>query len=189
MPTQAEVARYLQGALLLAKGDASGIRLFDLSIEGFWQSFTAALIAAPAYLLVLIDRFNLTGWPENLLGSLTAETIAYGCSWVAFPIAAIFLTRVLGLGGRYVPLVVAANWSAVLQIGLYTAVVLTSLILPQDLRAVLVLAATIAVLIYQWFVIRSALETSSGIAFGLLIVDALLSMTVSRTVDALLQPG
>jgi hypothetical protein len=54
MPSYAEIQRALQGAWLLARGDTRGMGLFDLSVEGFWRSFAAALLAAPAYVLVLL---------------------------------------------------------------------------------------------------------------------------------------
>lgn len=189
MPTSLEIARYLQAAWQLARGDERGIARLDLSLEGFWGSFAAALVAAPAYALVLIEQYATLGWPQHLPGTVLAEILAYLAGWIAFPVAAIFLTRLLDLGARYVPLVVAANWSSVLQITLYALVVLASLAVPRSLRTLLLFAATVAVLVYQWFVIRSALRTTSGIAFALVVIDVLLSMAVSRTLDGLLQPG
>lgn len=189
MPTSLDIARYLQGAWQLARGDARGISKLDLSLEGFWGSFAAALVAAPAYTLVLLEQYAFMGWPEQMGRTVLAEVVAYGCGWIAFPLAAIFLVRLLDLGGRYVPLVVALNWSSVLQITLYALVVLVSYILPRELRTLLLFSTTVAVLVYQWFVIRSALRTTSGIAFGLVVIDVLLSMATSRAIDALFQPG
>lgn len=188
MPTSLEIARYLQGALLLAQGDERGIGRFDLSLAGFWGSFAAALVAAPAYALVVLEQYLAIGWPRHVPGTALVEILAYLAGWIAFPFAAIFLTRLLDLGARYVPLVVAANWSSVLQINLYALVLLVSLALPANLRALLLFAATVAILVYQWFVIRSALRTTSGIAFGLVVIDVLISMAVSRTIDGLFLP-
>ena len=55
------------------------------------------------------------------------------------------------------PLIVANNWSAVIQVALYTAVVVIGTILPAELRTLALFTATILVLTYQWFVIRTAL--------------------------------
>lgn len=189
MPTRAEIARSLEGAWLLARGDPRGVARLDLTLEGFWRSFAAALVAAPAYAVVLVEQHAFRGWPDGLAGALAGETVAYAAGWLTFPVAAVFLTRLLGLTARYVPLVVAANWSAVLQIALYALTVLLGLLLPRELRTLLLLCATAAVLVYQWFVIRSALATTGGIAFGLVVIDVLLSMATSRAIDALLAPG
>ena len=134
-------------------------------------------------------RYASTGWPQAIFQGLFAELVAYACGWVAFPIVAIFLTHLLGLTARYIPLVVAANWSAVLQVGLYTAVVIVSLLVPRELRAALLLSATLAILAYQWFVIRTALQTTAGIAVGIVVIDVLLGIALNRAVDGLLQPA
>ena len=190
MPSYAEIQRSVQGAWLLAKGDTRGMNLFDLSVEGFWRSFAAMLIVAPVYALVLLAQpVPADSEPDSLTGMLLAEAVAYVVGWVAFPVAAIFLTRLLGLAAGYVPLVVANNWSAVVQIAFYAAVVVLGTLLPGELRAISLLAATLAILVYQWFVIRTALDTGGGIALGIVVVDVLLSLAVSRGMDGLLGVG
>ncbi len=189
MPSYAEIRRSIEAAWLLARGDQRGMTLFDLSVDGFWHSFAAALLVAPAYALVLADQYAHLGWPESTLWTALTETISYVAGWLAFPIAAIFLTRLLGLASRYVPLIVANNWSAVVQMGVYTVVVVFGTLLPPEMRALALLLTTLAVLAYQWFVIRTALGTSSGTALGLVVIDVLLSMAVSRGLDAVLQSG
>ena len=42
-----QIARGIRGALLLARFDARGMEYFDLSVEGFWDSFFGAVLAAP----------------------------------------------------------------------------------------------------------------------------------------------
>jgi hypothetical protein len=189
IPTWPEIARSVQAASLLARGDPRGMAGFDVSVEGFWKSFTAALVVAPAYVLVLVDQYRLTGWPERPWAAAFAETVAFAIGWLAFPVAAIPLTRLLGLSARYVPLIVANNWSAVIQVALYTVVVLVGMVLPAEMRATALFTSTILVLVYQWFVIRTALGTTGGTAAGLVVIDVLLSITVSRILDGLLQPG
>ena len=118
-----------------------------------------------------------------------AEIASYLLGWLAFPLAAIPLTRLLGLCTRYVPLIVANNWSTVIQVALYTTVVLVGIILPAELRTTALFAATLVVLVYQWFVIRTALATTGVIALGLVVIDVLLSITISRILDGMLQSG
>lgn len=189
MPSYAEIRRSLEGVWRLARGDQGGMSLLDLSVDGFWRSFAAMLLVAPAYALVVVDQYANLGWPDAPVWTAVAEALSYVCGWVAFPIAAIFLTRLLGLSARYVPLIVANNWSAVVQMALYAAVVLAGTLMPSQLRALALLVATLTVLAYQWFVIRTALGTSSGTALGLVVIDVLLSLALSRGLDALLQPG
>lgn len=189
MPSSAEIAHQLQGAWLLARGDRRGLDWFDVSVDGFWRSFSAALVVAPVYALVLLEQYAALGWPDSGWRAAFAEASGYVAGWVAFPIAAIFLTRLLGLGSRYVALVVAANWSAVLQIALYAALVTVSLVLPTGMRTPLLFGATLMILAYQWFVIRTALATGTSTAVGLVLIDVLLGMMVSRAIDAVFYPA
>jgi hypothetical protein len=189
MPSYAEIRRSVEAAWLLARGETRAMALFDVSLEGFWKSFAAALLVAPAYAIVLLDQYRLVGWPEHVVGTMLAEAVSFAVGWVAFPIVTIFLTRLLGLGARYVPLIVANNWSAVVQVAPYTTVVIVGTVLPTELRTLALFVATLAVLTYQWFVIRTALQTTSATAFGFVVVDILVSLMLSRGLDGLLQPG
>jgi hypothetical protein len=189
MPFLADVRRSLEGAALLARLDPSGMERFDLSVEGFWRSFSAALIAAPPYGVLLADRYGREGMGPHVGQVLSAEFLGYALGWIAFPIAALFLTRMLGLGARYVALIVAGNWAAVLQVGLLAAAVIVAGFLPESQRGPIALTVTLAAVAYQWFVVRAALQTSGLIAFGIVVVDVLLSVLLNLFTDSLLQPA
>lgn len=186
MPSREEILRAVTGAWLLAQGDRRGMQLFDLSVEGFWKSFTAALLVAPVYALLLAEEYARLGWPEQIGATISTRLVAFVLGWFSFPVAAIFLTRMLHLGSRYVPLIVANNWSAVLQVSLYFGASIVGFVLPAHLQTIVLFAVTIAVLVYQWFVVRTALETTGGVAIGVVVIDLLLSILVSRAVDAVL---
>lgn len=189
MPSRAEILRALNGAWLLARGDPRGLDWFDLTVDGFWASFAAALIVAPAYALLLLEQYGRLGWPEELGSTIVAEALTFVLGWVLFPVLAIFLTRALGLSARYVPLIVAGNWSAVVQVGLYCAVAFLAVAMPDAVRSMLLLAATLVVLVYQWFVARTALQTTGLVAATLVAADIVLSLTLNRALDTLLQPA
>ena len=187
MPTAEEVRRALTGAILLLRGEPAGMGCFDLSVDGFWKSFAAVLLVVPGYVLLLIEQYAATGLPADLMTVVFVETLAYAAGCVAFPIVAVLLTRLMGLGGRYVPLIVAGNWSSLPQIGFLLAALLVSLAVPS-VRPMVFLAATLAAVTYQWFVARTALQTTGLTAFGLVVVDVLLSIGISLTADGILTP-
>jgi uncharacterized membrane protein YobD (UPF0266 family) len=189
MPSREEIKSALLGAADLARLDASGMGRFDLSIEGFWNSFFAAALAAPGYLILVLDAYATEGAPADLGLVFFVETIAYAANWIVFPLAAALLTRVLGLGARYVPLIVAGNWAAVLQVALLVVALAIGSLAPGDLRSPLLLAALAAVMVYQWFVIRTALQTSGGIALAFLVIDVLLSRLINLSADSFTQAG
>lgn len=186
MPLLADARRGLEGATLLARLDRRGMDRFNLSIEGFWRSFSAALVAAPPYLVLLGERYGREGPGAHVGEVMLVEVLSYGAGWIAFPLAAVFLTRLLGLGSRYVALIVAGNWAAVLQVSLLALTVLVAGFLPEAQRAALALTATVVAVAYQWFVIRTALQTSGLTAFGLVVVDILISVMINLGSDALI---
>jgi hypothetical protein len=186
MPDRAEVASALYGAYRLAWFDATGMAHFNLTFDGFWHSFFAAVLVAPAYAVLV--GLQVAAEPEAVdLGLLVVtESIGYALAWAAFPLVAIVLTRVLGLDRRYVALIVALNWTAVLQTVLFMIVVLAGPMLPGALGTLLITLMTGAILLYQGFVIRSALETTSGIALMLLLVDLVVTALINIGTDRLL---
>lgn len=189
MPSLDEIRRSLEGAWLIARRDPGAMSRFDLTVDGFWRSFFAAVIVAPGYLVLLASEYAEQGLGANLGEVVLIEALAYLVIWVAFPIMALLLTQALGLGHRYVPLVVAGNWGAVLQVALIVAATLVGSFLPEGGPAVLRLAALLVALAYQWQVIRISLETTGLVAAGFLAVDILLSEMIRLGTDALVQPA
>jgi hypothetical protein len=186
MPGREEVANALYGAYRLAWFDVSGMAHFNLTVDGFWRSFFAAVLVAPAYAILVGMQLSAEAADFNLALVFLTEGIGYILAWCAFPLIAIVLTRLLGLDRRYVALVVAVNWSAVLQTTAFLAVVLLGLIVPEGLGTLVVTLTTLAILIYQWFVIRTALETTGGIALMLLLVDLVVTSMINAGADRML---
>jgi hypothetical protein len=186
MPHREEVLSALYGAYRLVRLDPAGMTFFNLTFDGFWRSFFAAVLVAPAYAILI--GLRVAAEPETVdLGLLVlTESIGYVLAWCAFPLVAIILTRLLRLSGGYVALIVALNWTAVLQTALFLAVVLLGPILPEVLATLLVTLTTVAIMGYQWFVIRSALQTTGGIALMLLLVDLVVTSTINMGADRLL---
>jgi hypothetical protein len=179
MPDRAEVLSALHGAYRLAWFDPAGMTHFNLTFDGFWRSFFAAILVAPAYAVLVGLQVAGEAEPVDPGLLLLTESIGYVLAWAAFPLIAIVLTRLLGLGGNYVALIVALNWTAVLQTALFLAVVLIGPLLPEGLGTLAITLTTGAILVYQWFVIRTALQTTSGVALMLLLVDLVITSLIN----------
>src|SRR5687768_1174023 len=109
-----EVQLAVGGALRLARGDRRGLGFFDTSIDGFWRSFRAGLICYPLYLLLLSFRIGTAQWEAaGAVPVIAVETIAYVIAWVAFPLLILPLARWLGREDRFLPFMVAYNWSQI----------------------------------------------------------------------------
>ncbi len=185
MPDRAEVQRSLYGVYRLALLDPQGFGYLNLSVEGFWNSFFAAILAAPAYAILIADTVLSTEESVDLGWFVIVETIAYIIGWAAFPVAALIATRFLGLGRNYAILVIAANWAVVLQVTMFLMVVLLTPMLPESAGSLAMLVATVAILAYQWFITRTALQTTGGIAAALVILDLTLNILISLSAERL----
>jgi hypothetical protein len=105
----------LAGAWRLMLGKADGLRLLDLSADGFWNSFFAILVAAPALIVGWVGIANEIGDPNAFAGRfsmlLRLATVDIG-SWVLPLVALALVAPRAGIGGRFVHYVVASNWAS-----------------------------------------------------------------------------
>jgi branched-subunit amino acid transport protein AzlD len=190
MPATAwlEVRLALVGALRLAKGDRGGLSCFDRSLDGFWRSFRAAVIAYPLYLMLLMMRVTIAEWERSggfyIIG---VETIAYVVAWVAFPLAMLRVTRWINRSHRFFDFMVPYNWSQLPQSALFVLVGLQaeSQAVSVQPAQVIEIAAAIAVLAYEWFIARVALETTASAAALVVLVDLVLGVLISHVASSL----
>lgn len=184
MPSQEEVLRSIYGAWLLARMDESGMGQLNLSVDGFWRSFFAAVLVAPGYALLVMQ--DLVARPDEVdaFWAFVVEILAYGIGWAAFPLVAIGLTRAFGLSRNYSAMIIAVNWAMVIQIGVFLAAIGVGIVLPW-LGGLVVTIVTGAILFYQWFVIRTALQATGGIALVFVLVDLIVTIVINSIAEGL----
>ena len=183
-----EVQLAVGGALRLARGDPRGLGFFDTSIDGFWRSFRAAVICYPFFLILLGFRVSTARWQAaGLMPIVIVETIGYVISWVAFPLLMLPLSRWLGREERFLPFMVAYNWSQVPQTALFVilAAGAASGLLPHAVAQLADFAAAVAVLLYEWYIARVALAVSSSQAVPVVLLDLVLGSVLSRITETL----
>src|SRR3546814_19522844 len=105
-----DIARSIQGALRLAARDPAGVQAFDTSLRGFWGSFFAAVLALPFYAAVVLTRSDEPPVVVTPFAFALTEALASVCAWFAFPLAMVYVTRLIGRDAQYVPYIFAANW-------------------------------------------------------------------------------
>lgn len=186
MPPVAEIRHYFAGAWRLARGDTGGMTHFDFSADGFWRSFWAVVIVAPGYAILVANQYARNNEPVDFWPTLTAESLSYLLGWAAFPILAIFVTRYYGVTNRYVPLIVTLNWSSQVQIAAFLIPVALGVVLPSELVGLLLIVVTGAVLVYQGFIIKTALGCPVGTAITFLAVDLVSVMLVNGLVFSII---
>jgi hypothetical protein len=183
-----EVQLAVGGALRLAVGDRRALGVFDASIDGFWRSFRAGLICYPFYLLLLSFRIDGPRWEAaGVAPILVVETIAYVISWVALPLLVLPLSRWVGREDRFLPFMVAYNWSQIPQTGLFVLVGLDrwSGLLTPSAGGLAGLLSVVAALAYEWYIARVALAVTGAQATLVVIIDLLLGTVLGRVAGAL----
>jgi hypothetical protein len=185
----AEIGPALYGAWRLAHFDAGGMRYFDRSLTGFWRSFQAALLAAPFAAVLIALHLADMKVAGGSLRIVLGETIAYVIGWVAFPLLAFYLTRLIAREAEYVGFIVAYNWSSLIQLAvlLPSFAVAQSGVLPVGLAESIVLVAQAFALVYEWFVVRTALRLPGFGAAGVVAIDLIVSVLVNGIADLLVR--
>jgi biotin transporter BioY len=183
-----EVRWAIVGSLRLARGDRSGLEYFDRSLDGFWRSFSAGVLSYPLYLVLLTMRLSLSEWQAaGGLRIILVETIGYVIAWVAFPLLMLSVTRWIGRQHRFFDFMVPYNWCQLPQSVLFVLVGLESEsgILGDPAAQTIEVAAAVAVLVYEWYIARVALEASGVAATLVVLVDLVLGVIVSRAAGSL----
>jgi len=186
-----EVRLALAGTWRLARGDRAGLFCFDRSLDGFWRSFRAAIIAYPFYLVLLAMRVSVAEWQRS--GGwriLAVETIGYVIGWVAFPLLMLTVTQHLGRAHRFFDFMVPYNWCQVPQSALFVLVGLAfeSGMLGPRSAAGIGLVAVVATLIYEWYVwyiARVALDITGPTAVFIAVLDFVLGVLISQVAGGL----
>ena len=186
MPDRGEVISSLYGACRLALMDRSGLAHFNLTFEGFWRSFFAAVLGAPGFALLVVQKLAARPEPLDPGWAMLVQLLAYGLSWAAFPLAAVLLTRLLGLSQNYVALIVALNWWRGGAAGGLPRRAAARPGAARPARRLIMMLVTGGILFYQWFVTRSALQTTGGVALMLVLVDLVLNSAIHVSADRLM---
>ncbi|MDG4897045.1 MULTISPECIES: transporter [unclassified Mesorhizobium] len=124
----------LAGAWRLMFGKADGLRLLDLSADGFWNSFFAIIVAAPALIVGWVGIANEISDPDAFAGrfSMLIRLAAVDIgSWVLPLVALALIAPRAGIGGRFVHYVVASNWASAIIAWLMLPSALLRLFLPS----------------------------------------------------------
>lgn len=171
-----EIASSIRGAFRLAAFDANGLALFNRTPEGFWRSFVAAILVAPGYLIIAGIAPEPGVAPEPNLHDVLVGWIAYVILWIAFPVAMEPISRLLGRQDSYVGYIVAYNWGAVpkMAVFLVAALAVWALRLGDAGSNFVGGVAFIAILIYCWFIARTALNIDAFAAVGVVAIDFVL---------------
>lgn len=189
MPPRAEVAGAIVGAFRLLLFDAQALARFNLTVEGFWRSFFAAVLIAPFFALMAALELKGRLGGTSVAWVVAVEFGAYVVGWTIYPLLMVYVTRLLGLSHNYVPYIIVFNWGSVVRIAAFfplIAIGSTGLV-PSSAMATLMVVAILVALGYHWIVARVALGASAATTLGLVVLEFLLSLLLDLGTTRLLR--
>ena len=150
-----------------------GWNRLDVSADGFWNSFLAIPVSAPALLVIFLSFASMLGAAEAEpdLGRTLAVLASVGLgNWLLTVVLLIVLARPLGIADRTSHLVVAANWGSV-PIAYLRAIPSALLLLfgATPFLSTLLLVAEVATLALYWRLLSAAAERSAIVATALFV--------------------
>jgi hypothetical protein len=179
IPSLDDIVRYVVGAGLLLRNDERGMGAFDISLRGFIQSFAAAPIVLPLFAFVHFVQSREIGMDATPMG---LALVAYAAQWLAFPLSAAALAKLMHREKHFVPYVIAANWASIIQIAVVAVAVLLGTLLSPGVAGLLLLIVTAGLLVYDFFIARIAFQTPGIDGGAVVVVQLLVSMLVQHLV-------
>lgn len=184
-----EAARGVYGAWRLAHGDRGGLAYFDSSMDGYWRSFGAAIVALPAYAVLVGLAMVREPGEINIPGVMLIEAIAYTMDWFAFPLAAVYLARTMGKEHTYARLIVALNWARVVEAAVMVPAALVATLAGQGPLAFIPIVIFVGIMVYHWWVTRVALDVTPIEAVMVVVVNLGIGVAIALWAHALLYKG
>ena len=172
-----EIRWNVGGALKLARGDVTGLDHFDDSIERFWRSFWAAAVCAPLFVIIMLSIPQASP-PKDWTRFFLVAAFNYAIAWSLWPLVMIYLADWIDRPNRYCRYIQAYNWAQVVGTTFKTIVIALAGGMGGQGLGILLTFATLAILFYEWFITRLALEIPGIQAIGIVIFNLILVITV-----------
>ncbi|MEW9807235.1 transporter [Mesorhizobium sp. ZMM04-5] len=169
MPSAEEIQQYLTGAWRMMLGRADGLKMLDLSADGFWNSFFALVVAAPPLIVGWVGFANelagSAGFGGRLSTVLMVATIDLAI-WIVPLLALAAVASRAGIADRFVHLVVAGNWSSALIAWIMLPPALLDLFAPSaaGVSVLLSFALFVLTLVLSWRMTNVALDKGPAMA-------------------------
>lgn len=187
VPTRLEAGRSLAGLFYLILGNRDGLRLFDLSPDGFWRSFGAFFWSWPVqcFLWTGIWRAAPETRPETAGGLFRFFFVSTGFDVAAWVLPALLLFAVcqlFGLAAKASRLVIVNNWFGLLAayIGFFPAALRYLTPISDTASAFISLAFYAAVIWLYYRVVHMCLEGDLMISIFITLMMVMTGLTISE---------
>ena len=158
-----------RGAWRLMLGKPDGLRLLDLTADGFWNSFFAILIAAPALIIGWVgisDELALqSAVAASRFGIIARLALVEIGAWILPLVAFALVARRAGVGDRFVHYVVASNWTSAIIAWVMLPAALSHMLAPaaQGLTSLLSLVLFMLSMVFSWRMTNAAIGKGAAV--------------------------
>lgn len=197
MQSGQDIQRHLAAAWRMMLGRADGLLLLDLSVDGFWNSFFAIVVALPALIVGWVGIANeVAGLDFGIKLSLMLRmSVADIGAWV-LPLAILAaVARPAGVADRFVHYVVASNWGSAIFAWMMLPPALLRLFVPQSaqLTVLISLALFMATLVLSWrltvVAIGKGAAVGTAVFFGMLAASLVVLLAFQSVLQLDFQGG
>ncbi len=191
MPSFAEIQRYFAGVWRMMMGRSEGLRLLDLSADGFWNSFFAILVAFPPMVVGWVAISNELAGIEIFTSRFSLFTrlmLTDLATWI-LPYAILALAaRPAGIADRFVHYVVANNWASALFAWVTLPAMLIRLLFPEaaDLANLVTFLIFLATMVLSWRLTNVAIGKGPAVATAVFGAMFAASLAILFTFEGLL---
>ena len=192
MPPAEDIQQFLTGVWRLMMGKPDGIRLLDISADGFWNSFFAIAVSLPVLVVGWVAVANDLSQDADIVGGRFSIFLRLGLAdigaWL-LPIGVLALVaKPAGIAGRFVHYVVATNWGSALILWFMLPPGLLRLFFPAagDTASMISLVLFLISLVLFWRLTNAALGRGPAIASAVFAGMFAVSLAVLFGLQALL---
>jgi hypothetical protein len=187
-----DIEQNLAGAWRLMLGKADGLRMLDLSADGFWNSFFAILVAVPALVVgwagVSNDVAVETATFAGRFGIVVRLAMVDMGAWVLPLIALALVAPGAGIGDRFVHYVVASNWTSAIIAWLMLPAALSRMLFPaaENFTMLLSLAVFGLSMVFTWRMTNATIGKGAAIGSAVFAGMFFVSLLVLFSLQGLL---
>ena len=171
-------------------GKPDGVRLLDVSADGFWSSFFAIVVALPALSVTWVALANSLG--DEVFASRFAFFVRLALidlvTWIAPLLLLGAAAGAVGIGRRYVAYVVATNWGSVILVWIMLPPALVELVWPSggEVLSTVALLLFLVTMVLSWRLTNAVLDMGAAVASAVFAGMFVLSLGVLLSLQALL---
>tara|TARA_B100000676_G_C17797345_1_gene690303 strand:+ start:37 stop:603 length:567 start_codon:yes stop_codon:yes gene_type:complete len=181
-----DITKALFGIWLILKNRPGADNFFDLSVDGFWRSFVAAILVLPANVIVTAVGILAAGEVSYGLIDGFRDLLLYVINWLFYPLVVIIACRYLNAPDKALKYIIPYNWASIPTGYFFAFATLIGKSLEGSSFGAGVLFIAYVVAIFLFFEIaRRQLEISRLAAVGVVAFDFLFSITLISTLGSL----